>query len=189
MSDAVKDLLNSKLFSNDSDEDDAPLTTLRSKRTSVASNTARSSISNHSIATSIPFMNESTTTSGFNGIIGRPSSSNLPFTNNYSNINSNNVSDDDDDAPLNVIQQKSASMRSSIASMNSNFESSAMNISQYIRQQQQQQHQIQVSETEKTATRDSQVSLTSAFTASCVSIAAPQRQASLLSIVIPETAD
>ncbi|KAJ3228755.1 hypothetical protein HDU78_009579, partial [Chytriomyces hyalinus] len=186
MSDAVKDLLNSKLFSNDSDEDDAPLTTLRSKRTSVASNAARSSISNHSIATSIPFMNESITTSGFNGIIGRPSSSNLPSTNNYSNINSNNDSDDDDDAPLNVIQQKSASMRSSIASMNSNFESSAMNISQYIRQQQQ---QIQVSDTEKTATRDSQVSLTSAFTASCVSIAAPQRQASLLSIVIPETAD
>ncbi|KAI8831528.1 hypothetical protein BJ741DRAFT_617033 [Chytriomyces cf. hyalinus JEL632] len=189
MSDAVKDLLNSKLFSNDSDEDDAPLTTLRSKRTSVASNAARSSISNHYIASSIPFMNESTT-SEFYGI-GRPSSSNLLSTNNNysSSINKNNDSDDDDDAPLNVIQQKSASMRSSIASMSSNFESSAMNISQYIRQQQQQQ--IQVSDMDnKSATRDSQVSLTSAFTASCVSIAAPQRQASLLSIpVIQETDD
>ncbi|KAI8828369.1 hypothetical protein BJ741DRAFT_626710 [Chytriomyces cf. hyalinus JEL632] len=189
MSDAVKDLLNSKLFSNDSDEDDAPLTTLRSKRASVASNAARSSISNHSITTSIPFMNESTTL-GFNGI-GRPSSSNLPSNNNNcsSSINNNNDSDDDD-APLNVIQQKSTSMRSSIASICSNFESSAMNISQYIRQQQQQQ-QIQVSDTDnKSATRDSQVSLTSAFTASCVSIAAPQRHASLLSIpVIQETAD
>ncbi|KAI8840744.1 hypothetical protein BJ741DRAFT_34562 [Chytriomyces cf. hyalinus JEL632] len=182
MSDAVKNLLNSKLFSNDSDEDDAPLTTLRSKRASVASNAARSSISNHSIATSIPFMNESTT-SGFNGI-GRPSSSNLPSSNNYSSINNSNDSDDDD-APLNVIQQKSASMRSSIASMNSNFESSAMNISQYIRQQQQ-----QMDTNNKSTTSDSQVSLTSAFTASCISIAAPQRQASLLSIpVIQETAD
>ncbi|KAJ3229954.1 hypothetical protein HDU81_004911 [Chytriomyces hyalinus] len=182
--DAVKDLLNSKLFSNDSDEDDAPLTTLRSRRASVASNAGRSSISNQSITASIPYVNESI--SGFNG--------NGPFfalsnpSNNSNYINNNNDSDDDD-APLNIMQQKSASMRSSVASMSSNnFESSAMNISQYIRQQQQ---QIQVSDAEnKSATRDSQISLTSAFTASCVSIAAPQRQASLLSIpVIPETGD